>query len=279
MPLFGVSRKLGISKWPFRDRYRFNSDKNSSPIDTQCNIDYSKAVHQFTDTRNHRCSDVFPELKDSSSPSEDHCGLEADQDCHSAATTPICSRNTSKPSTTTILGLHHSSALWAQPHENHLDGGEFPLEEVEEVDEASSPSDGGAMSGSDAERLDCANASDESSLLLGSGSDGDAELDGDDMDLLLRIAPDARWYPHAAACGGGGGEAMRDHELEWGSLAASGEQGGGGRASGEHEGGRPDEGGDDGRNCDGEVIAACAACAARNRCARTSSRWLILATL
>ena len=140
----------------------------------------------------------------------------------------------------------YSSELCGQLHpchtDNYLESSAYP---VEEVDAASSPSDGGAMSVSDAERLDCASASDESGLLLGGCGDGDAALnDDDDVDALLRIAPFAHWWPHAAACGGGGDEAMRDHALEWGSPAAEGEQRDGGCAAGEHDGARPGECGD-----------------------------------
>jgi hypothetical protein len=84
-------------------------------------------------------------------------------------------RDASKP---TIAGPRYNSELCTWFHACHdadfLDGGAFP---VQEVDAASSPSDG-EVSGSDAERLDCASASDEPGLLLGDAH-GDAGLDVD----------------------------------------------------------------------------------------------------
>jgi hypothetical protein len=112
------------------------------------------------------------------------------------------------PTISTITGLCNSdlcARFYPCHSNNNLDSGALPVEEVD----SSSPSDGGVMSGSDAERLDCANASDEHSLLLGGG---DAEQDDDDdADLLRRIAPDAHWNPHAAH----GYEATCTCQEEW----------------------------------------------------------------
>ncbi len=112
------------------------------------------------------------------------------------------------PTIAIIPSLRNRSDLCARSCHfiNHLDRCGFPVEEVDRP----SPSNDGAMSGSDAERLDCASASDERSLL--GGGDGDAWLDDDDdADLLLRIAPDAHWNPLAAD----GDEATCTCQAEW----------------------------------------------------------------
>jgi hypothetical protein len=239
-----VSRKLGITKWPFRDRHRFTREMNTSSLDNTNNVDSSKAEHQST-APHHRCSDKTADRADSCSPSEYQFDIETDQNLLSAATTQGSTPDNNACEATTH-GLRKTSVRWAHFSENYLDGDEFS---VEEVDTASSPS------GSDAELLDCANTYDDHSLLLIGGGDGDGELDRDNANELLRIAPFAQWCPHAdGGCGGGGDEAMRDPALEWISPAADAESLGCFCAAAEHDGARTGDCGDR-----GEVRAACGA--------------------
>mmetsp|Transcript_43142 Transcript_43142/g.90306 ORF Transcript_43142/g.90306 Transcript_43142/m.90306 type:complete len:363 (-) Transcript_43142:25-1113(-) len=204
-----VCRKLGILKWPFRDRHlhaRIEQSVHSSSYSPSSADDSSTEGGDPIKLQSHRWSDFLTAKTPLSVSEHRHRPEDMAYECDdhaacSASNTPSCKKEC-EPCRPSVPGMCAPAHVrFASPISSRLDG-------IVEVDASSSPSDAAADSASEAEPLDCVVSMCDEHGLLGGLAGG-----ADDEDVLGMTA-DADFF--AASAGG---------NPTWASVAAAREDG------------------------------------------------------